>query len=256
MAASLYFFESRAWQRRLWGALFLLFIAAQVANQSRGAILQLLSGILFVFWVSYRWGRAHAPEMMRARLRGLSGAMVVAAVIVMAVAGPAIVHVSHRFTAEGSSDAFTLKTRAFLWTSAFRVFLAHPIIGVGPAQALSLVSYRPELHFETVEPLARGLGIHNSVLAYLAESGIVGSILLAMLLWRALSLGRGIIRGVPDPIEAGWHVGLWGMVFVIVTRYLYEGHLFWSISGMTTATFIAMLHNIRRAPANANVPAS
>jgi O-antigen ligase len=83
------------------------------------------------------------------------------------------------------------------------------------------------------------------VLGYLAETGVVGSVFLLLLLWAALRLGRGMISETRDETEAMWRVGIWSVVFVIVTRYLYEGHLFYSISGMTAVTFFAFLFVIR-----------
>jgi hypothetical protein len=51
-------------------------------------------------------------------------------------------------------------------------------------------------------------------------------------------------------------LALWGAVFVIVTRYLYEEHIFYSLSGISTVIFFALLHNIRRSPESSEIAAT
>ncbi|MBI3873346.1 MAG: O-antigen ligase family protein [candidate division Zixibacteria bacterium] len=242
-----YLFEQRASRRRLCAGLVFLFIAAQIANQSRGAMVQLISGVVFVTIFAYRWGRRHGKPVMRRRLAGFSMGLIAAATLALFVAGPEIQLVLQRYSSQSGNEAYTLTARRLLWASAVRVFLQHPFIGVGPAQTLSLLHYLPDVRFDPLEPKVAGLGIHNALLQYLAECGIIGSVALALLLGRALWLGRGIMES-RDPDEAKWQVGIWGAVFVIVTRYLYEGHLFYSIAGMTTTAFMGMLYNIGRLP--------
>ncbi|HUU47131.1 MAG TPA: O-antigen ligase family protein [Acidobacteriota bacterium] len=244
-ATALALLSTQRRHRRFWTAVIVLFIMAQIANQSRGAMLQLFTGFLFTAFIAYRWGAVNRQAALRKRLLKMGAVLAVAGVLAMVMAGGSIQRAAHRYSTESGSDLYTLQTRNVLWRSAIRLFLDHPILGVGPAQTLSLRAYLPDIRLNPIYHGIKGLGTHNSLLRYLAECGIVGSLVLWMLLWRALSFGRGIIRAVRDPVEAAWQIGLWGIVFVLISRFLYEGHIFYSISGMTTVVFVAMLYRMR-----------
>ena len=218
----------------------------QIANQSRGAMIQMLSGITFVVIVAWLLDRRWGVGVIRRRIRNVSAAVVLASLMVIVVMGPELYRVLDRYSSKSGNELLTLKLREFLWGAALQIFVDHPVIGVGPAQSVRITSYLPELKFDPTEIHVRGIGVHNSLLQYLAESGLVGSLCLASFLWRSLSMGRAFLQHEPSPSHTKWEIGLWGIVFVIVTRYLYEGHLFYSISGMTTVTFIGFLITVVR----------
>jgi O-antigen ligase len=248
--------ERRSGRRLFYLGILGLFIFAQIANQSRGAMIQLLSGVGFVVVVAWLWDRRHGFSSVRRRILAATGAMGLASILMIVVAGPQVGRAIDRYTSQSGNERYTLQLREFLWGSAFRLFLQHPVLGTGPAQSVRLASYLPELRFDPSEAHTRGLGVHNSILQYLAEAGILGSVALAILLWRAVSLGKPILRCSRNPDEAAWEIGVWGAVFVIVSRYLYEGHLFYSISGMTTVTFLAYLSNINSRLSSSKTPES
>lgn len=80
--------------------------------------------------------------------------------------------------------------RTVIWKSAFETWLDHPIAGVGSG------AFR-----RTVEPaFGRGVEVHNSFLAVLADTGLVGLALLGLLL--AISLS--IAAGQPRPEARFW----------------------------------------------------
>lgn len=229
-------------RRRFWALCLVICVLAEMANQSRGAMVQLLTGVVAVVVITWLWDRRHSESVLRGRIRMLGGAFLITGILVLAIAAPLIQRVLERYSSRSGSELHTLQMRGFLWRSAVQVFREHPLLGVGPAQSLHLTQYLPNLRFDPVESSVRGVGVHNSVLEYLAESGLIGSIILFCILWRSVALGRYVFRLRRNSGDAVWMIGIWGAVFVIVTRYLYEGHLFYSISGMTTAAFIAMLY--------------
>jgi len=77
-------------------------------------------------------------------------------------------------TDEGQFIQNSLEARALIWLTAFNAFQASPITGIG-YQMFSIVSEQynilPSILFEE---FVEGLDPHNTMLAYLSETGIVG----------------------------------------------------------------------------------
>jgi O-antigen ligase len=249
IAAAGTLFARRGTQRASWGSALCMFVAGQMANQSRGAMIQMVTGVIFVAWVAHRWSRCHHQPQVRRRIAILAGVGAVGMIVLLLVASPLLSGVLARYATQDSSALATAQMRIFLWTSALQMFLEHPLFGTGLAQMHAQADILPSMRFNPWFAHTQGLGFHNSVLGYLAETGIIGSIILLLLLLSALRLGRGIISRTQNAPDAIWPVGLWGVVFVIVMRYLYEGHLFYSISGMTTAAFFGFLFVTCASPA-------
>lgn len=113
-----------------------------------------------------------------------------------------------------------LAFRLPIWENAGRMFVAHPINGVG------VRAYR-EAYADFAEPDDRWLGFsdgkgaahaHNIVLELLSETGLIG-----LLIWIAAisTLWRRALRAPPS---AGWSRGAWGaaviaMLFPFNTHY-------------------------------------
>lgn len=244
-AAAGFLFSSRTRRRFFWGMALCIIVAGEMANQSRGAMIQMVTGIAFVIWNAHRWGGVHRLLAMRRRIAHLAGLVIVGMTIALLLASPLVSRVLTRYASQEGNPLATAQMRIFLWTSALQMFREHPLFGVGLAQEHVFSDILPGMRFSPWYIHTMGLSFHNSVLGYLAETGIVGSVLLLLFLWAALKMGRGIVSETQDETDAMWRIGLWSIVFVIVTRYLYEGHLFYAISGMTAVTFFAFLLVIR-----------
>lgn len=240
-----FLFANRSRPRFLWGVALCIIAAGQMANQSRGAMIQMVTGMIFVTWNAHRWSRQHLRPAMRRRIVVLTGFAVMGLLIAFLLTSPLVSKVLTRYATQEGNPLATAQMRVFLWGSALQMFGEHPFFGVGLSQEHVFGEILPGMRFSSWYLHTKGLGFHNSVLGYLAETGIVGSVFLLLLLWAALRLGRGIISETLDETQAMWRVGIWSVVFVIATRYLYEGHLFYSISGMTAVTFFAFLFVIR-----------
>ncbi|MBI5869085.1 MAG: O-antigen ligase family protein [candidate division Zixibacteria bacterium] len=245
-ATAAFLFADSARERTLWAFALCVLVGGQMANESRGAMIQMVSGMLFATGMAYRWSRMHKFETIRRRIASLLVVGAIAAIVVLLVAAPLVTNVLVRYSSQEGNPHATAQMRLFLWSSALRMFVQHPFFGVGLAQQDVLGEILPFMKYNPLYLHVRGLGFHNSMIGYLAETGIVGSVLLFMLLVAALRVGRGLLPRMRDPHQAMWLVGIWSIVFVIVTRYLYEGHIFYSVSGMITVTFFAFLIALRR----------
>lgn len=98
---------------------------------------------------------------------------------------------------EGTREA-TAEERLYLWQIAKNIFRDYPIIGVGPYNYASYVlKYDVEKRFYHLY-LDKGLGIvaHSTPLEWLAEMGIIGSLMLILLQicmyknWRLVYKGK------------------------------------------------------------------
>ncbi|HET9614698.1 MAG TPA: O-antigen ligase family protein, partial [Candidatus Limnocylindrales bacterium] len=65
--------------------------------------------------------------------------------------------------------------RAALWTAAIRMFVDHPLAGVGPGQMLAVAATDPGRYVDTPFGPATS-SAHNTVLLAAAETGIVGAV--------------------------------------------------------------------------------
>lgn len=158
----------------------LLIVGGMLTTLSRGALLTLL--LLTLVMISVKWVR-------------VSRVLVFA--LILAIAAPSVPFFMDRMTATGRSlglvggDAPTAshqvdsaaRTRMTVMLAAGRVFLDHPIIGVGPGQFAPFYSqtYSTDPHIK-FRPLPPGdWRAHSLYLEIAAEAGLLGlSVFLAM----------------------------------------------------------------------------
>lgn len=124
--------------------------------------------------------------------------------------------------AAGAPNVETYSQRTLLAYIGWRVFLDHPVAGVGWQGSSEPAAFGPHLdearaRFPDTAPLAfpsseHRYGVQNAYVQTLADLGLVGALLLAMVFGAGLLLGvRAAIRG--SPIALLWlllALGLWG----------------------------------------------
>jgi O-antigen ligase len=121
-----------------------------------------------------------------------------------------------------TSDVETYSQRTLLAYIGWRIFLDHPLTGVGWQGSTEPEAFEPQLsaareRFPDAAPLAfpspeRRHGVQNAYVQALADLGVVGFVLLAALFTVGLAIAaRAAIRG--SPLGLLWlllTVGLWG----------------------------------------------
>ena len=139
-----------------------LLVAASVASLSRGGFLALV-GVAGACWLTSRH-----------KLRAL--AVLVAAAIIFVIAIPQTYVneiMSIRQTHEG-----TAQSREFLWTAAWNMFKAHPILGVGAGNATFLVGQYQPTDFSDLPNYQdqdwSGIQIHSVYFQGIAEHAVIG----------------------------------------------------------------------------------
>lgn len=181
-------------------------LAALAFNQTRMSLIAFAAGLLAVLLVD--------PARRRyARWALIAGLGMIALWEVIPTGNRAFSDLFHQlFNPDAKSYAHLV--RYDLWSVAWRMFLDHPLLGVGPGHYRSLFpSYHPGL----LDGQYWG-SAHNLFLHYLAERGLLGfAALLAVfgaLLWRAWR------RICLDP--GPWNLWAWGTMVAFLVMNLTE----------------------------------
>lgn len=220
--------------------LLLLAAFAQVANQSRGAILLTIIGMAIVMMLAFKWGAANPESRVRRRVLLLTFlGLTTATVIILAVA-PLLEHLWGRIIGSGYAS-LSLDVRFFLWKTCWEVFLDNPFLGIGLGQITTWQNIFPTFRLDPLGPFSFGMTAHNSFLGYLAETGLVGVIPLLWLLFAIARQGSFILRRTYSRPLAGHLLGLWGIVLIIIIRVFLEDDAFHSIPGAANMLFSGLI---------------
>jgi O-antigen ligase len=233
--------------------LLVLALGLFLLTLSRGAILGLGLAILALFVA----GRSWRPLLYLAR-NGVLAILVVAGMLLLATTaqstpdsagtasspnpGPsASAGLAHAPEKPGVVGAFTehatnmndasAQTRYDLWPKAIRVFLDHPLSGVGPSN-LRLLLFGGSNKISLAE--ANELGqVNNDYIAFLSEFGLVGVFLALPLLWLVLRAMWATACARLDHLSSPYAFALVGMAF--------EANAFQSLSLLRTWVVIGLL---------------
>ncbi|HJQ67364.1 MAG TPA: O-antigen ligase family protein [Blastocatellia bacterium] len=199
-----------------------------VTSLSRGGILSLMAGLLFIAAASSLLRKNRPPKGFE---QGRSASIVKRFAAVAAVAATIIVGVVWigaedviRRTAEtvdqarSSEEAYS--SRKWIWKDTWKMVLAYPVLGVGIGA------------YETVFPAFASGGesrvrvdfAHNDYLQVLADAGIVGGLLA---LWFIYLIARAVLRGLrdPDPLRAAMAMAAGAGIFSILVHSLFDFNL-------------------------------
>ena len=167
-----------------WAAVTM--IVALVYSLSRGGLLALAVQLAALFWFIWR-ERAQAPQRMKSSntpiLVGV--ALVVSLVLVL---GLAYDQLAARFQLlQQGAQEYSLVTRRVYWADGWRMFIAHPLTGVGLG---AFPTAYPQVGRSSAQ-LERLETTHNDYLQLLTDAGMVGA---ALLLWFLYELARQLRR--------------------------------------------------------------
>jgi hypothetical protein len=182
------------WQRLLLWVLAAYCLLGVVTSLARGAFLAL------VVIAGLAW--------LRSPRKAVTGASLVLGMIVVFIAASLVEteeqRVHHRTgtfweqvmsTFEEGTEEGTGGARWSLWTAAAKVWVAHPVIGVGPNNFGVYASqyFRPG-DIRGFENTSRfwGMNAHSAYMQVLAEFGIVGFIALLLIFWDFLTKNRAL----------------------------------------------------------------
>lgn len=175
------FIETRRIGKVLLGLSILVFCGAVVVGFSRGGFIGLCAVVLYCM--------ARSPK----KLLGF-GVVTVIVLTVLVFASPAY---WQEMATISDLEVGTVDERIELWTIGLRMFIGHPVFGVGPGSyRLTVGEYQsPEQHAKFGRNLGGTKVAHSLFVELFAELGLTGAVVLAALLWRTWSDLRQIERG-------------------------------------------------------------
>lgn len=238
--AARFCFEPRPWPALGYGTFLVLTALGQIANQSRAAIGASGIGAILVLILAWTWGNKRFGPLPRARATQIMTAGLLSVALGVLFSHSLLQITFERF--EGAlGAATTLHYRYFLWKTAVASFLQYPVLGIGLGQVQVWEYILPTIRLDPIGRLTYGLGTHLEFLKYLAETGIIGTTAFLWVLVKATRLAIQFIRQCRTPALAGHLLGISTVVLIIILRAFLEGHMFYAISGMTTALFFGFL---------------
>ncbi|MHA1855127.1 MAG: O-antigen ligase family protein [Promethearchaeota archaeon] len=202
--------------------IIILMISALFLTGSRGGVLALFIGMLFLFLRFKTW---------KARAYFLFLLIIIGLVIYL---NPSSKIVWESIT--GFKTSSSVFSRIGTWIESFKVFQAHPLLGVGPGN----------MHYYIKSYYIRATGgftllkAHNLALELLAETGIVGFLIFIAIISKILKVQIQNCSRITDkfhlPLAWGILVGtisalIHSMVEPNILSYMY-GIIFWTIAAM------------------------
>ena len=212
---------TRGETRMFYGFAAAIMSIAEAASLSRGGMVSLAAGLLFLAAISARRSRDGShPE--RKSSFSLRPAFLIVVMLAAIAAGVVWIGADFDILKRITHDPLTttLATdRRGVWGDTLTMFRAHPILGIGLGA------------FETVYPIyGRGDGsfviqfAHNDYLQVLSDGGIVGG---AIALWFIIVIARAVMQVTrsADPFLRALGLGSAAGVFALLVHSLFDFNL-------------------------------
>lgn len=212
---------ARSEARLFYGFAAVIMGIALVASLSRGGIVSLAAGLLFMAAIMASRNRQRSNESRKSGFV-LRPAYLVALMLVAIVLGVMWVGADFDLFNRISNDPFSTAAaadRPAIWSDTLRMFRANPLLGAGLGA------------FETVYPIyGRADGslviqfAHNDYLQILADAGIIGGVLA---LWFLIAIARDVMRAVKseNPRVRAFALGSASGVFALLVHSLFDFNL-------------------------------
>jgi O-antigen ligase len=222
---------------------------AAVASLSRGGMISIAAGMMFIALLSVRLRRE--KQLSRVTMF-FSHAVVVIAIMSVIAAGIFWIgadQVIKRVTQGQAADSATgretfLSSRGWIWRDTFSMIRTNPILGVGLGAYETAFPIYSESDGSLRVPQA-----HNEYLQIAADAGIVG-VLIA--LWFIVAIFRTVARGVRsrDPLLAAMALGSGGGIFAMLVHSMFDFNLQIPSNALLFLLLVAVASNVAAAVPN------
>lgn len=251
----------RGWQRWASAGLAVLFVVAIVVSFSRGGFL----GLAVV--------GLHYLLASRGRARKIFLAVVAISAFLTFAPQEYLVEIGtiQQDSGINAERDNTGTTRFFLWVTAFNMWKANPIMGVGAGNfAMQASEYQPTTGNWPSHYFERGwsgAAVHSVYFSVLSELGLPGIVLFVYIVWayyhKLRSLDRNLVEREDLPQDLRAHIGFYGkclsgamLGFLIPATFLstfYTPHV-WYLTAMAVALETAFLREINHLRPQNEVP--
>lgn len=164
IALALFAGERVGWKRFLYFVTLLILLVGSLLGQERAPWASfLVVGVVVV---------AYAGKRKKAVLIGFAATVLAGVLLVVSIPDLREATLSRMAEAQASTESEnSLLGRLLIWGIAFKLFLEHPILGVGPKNFVTMVP-----HLASTEEMMGNKAVdpHNAFVEYLAEQGIIG----------------------------------------------------------------------------------
>ena len=223
-----------------------LSLVALAATASKGAMIAV--GVGFGCWVVL------SPRGSRTTRAIATLASLVVAYLLL----PGSVHQRFAEFLQPSSHAYS---RFALWDAGLRMFLAHPIVGVGVG---NFDIFAPD-YFPQGTLYSQAQAAHNVLVSSLAQTGIVGTTLLLLMVGAILAEGMRLIRGdrgTARPAAPYPHPGTVSTGYARLTSGLVVGYLVFLTASLSVdlerdryfVVLAGLVHSVYRARVHGREP--
>ena len=233
--------SSRGESRLFWGFAAAIMSLGEAASLSRGGVVSLTAGVLFLLIMNRR--RRSSPTQRPVSRLSFRPEYLVLLLLVSIVAGVFWIGADFDILKRITNDQFmstSVTDRRAVWGDTLTMFRANPILGVGIGA------------FETVYPIyGRGDGslvvqfAHNDYLQILSDSGAVGG---AIALWFIFVIARSI-RQIPknaDPFLRAFGMGGAAGIFALLVHSLFDFNLQIPSNALLFLTLSAIVWQVTR----------
>lgn len=231
---------------RRWIRSFMVFASgimgvAIIATQTREAMLHTAIGVSLSCWLIWRWAiRTQAPTIKR-RVLTVVVYCVIAASLFMFGSITVFEAPANRIVQAVEGRSNTIFIRLFLWKMGVHVFLDSPVLGIGLGQNSEWDKFIPLWHFDPMSRVSRGLGVHNDLITYAAETGILGLMTLFWFFVRMMKSGWRAYHSGLDRTELQLLLIVWVPCLAVFARFFYGTHTFYSLGGLFNCLYFGML---------------
>jgi O-antigen ligase len=217
-----------------------------IATQSRAPLVLGLLAVLFLVWVVWRRSRNSEVQVsMRQTAKFRLAALLIGGgltlVIGLLLYSDALSTAFDRFALlfDRRLDWSALY-RARLWEWAWRAFIDHPFLGVGPGGFYQLSNIYPFVHMTLFYDFLKPLGAHNLLLHFLADMGLVGGIALMALVANQFRLARRAWRNHQHQGDAA-ALALYAWAFLFFVSTIAEAGWMWGHLSFLAVFFAALI---------------
>jgi O-antigen ligase len=213
--------------RVLYGFAATVMGLAIVLSLSRGGIISMTAGMIFLALVSLRLPRRHHSRAERSHVAQLVSRFAIVVAIIAMIAGgifwlgadPVINRIKvGQAGAAGRSETF-FSSRGWVWRDTITMIKSNPVLGVGLGAYDTAFSMYTKSDGSLRVPQA-----HNDYLQIVADCGVVGGLIA---IWFLIILFRTVMRGIRsrDPLYAGLALGSGSGIFALLVHSLFDFNL-------------------------------
>lgn len=213
--------------RMLCGFAAIVMGVATVLSLSRGGIISIAAGMLFLIVMSFRLRRRGGKKANGVFPRIASQFAVVIAIVAVITAGifwigadPVIQRVTQGQPNNiGTAEETFFSSRGWVWRDTLAMIRANPLLGVGMGAYDTAFSIYSKSDGSLRVPQA-----HNDYLQIVADCGVVGGLIA---IWFIVLLFRAVARGIrsSDPLYAGLALSSGAGIFGLLVHSVFDFNL-------------------------------